>query len=576
MLKVLSFLKPYRKSMAIAFTLMLAELTVELWHPLLMAKIINEGITHQDLPVVLKWGGFMMLLALIGFASGIINSFFAAHASQNFGYDLRKSLYEKIQSFSFANFHQFPTSTLITRVTSDVSQMQGVVFMSLRIMMRAPLLICGGLVMALLVNFKLALILAVVTPLLLILLVWTMNKGFKLFRNGQSRLDRVNSLLRENLLGMKLIKAFVRANHEIQKFTQANSELRDVTVAALRLVELTIPRLVLIMNFSLLFILWFGHIEVSKEGINVGEVVAVVNYATRITAALSPVSMIVNTISRARASAKRIADVLEAKVDLVEMENADPKLRITEGKIAFENVSFQYPGHTSPVLQSISFTVNPGETVAILGATGSGKSSLFQLIPRLYDVTAGSIRIDDIDIRAMKLEELRTQIGFVPQEALLFTGTVKENIQWGKEDATMEEIIEAAKNAQIHETIMKFPHQYDTVLGQKGVNLSGGQKQRISIARALVRKPKLLLLDDSTSALDLRTEANLLSALKRYPATKLIITQKISTALQADTILLLEDGKLIAHGNHQYLSQHSALYQQIIHSQFGEERVSYA
>ncbi|MCM3340180.1 ABC transporter ATP-binding protein/permease [Paenibacillus sp. MER TA 81-3] len=576
MRKVLSFLIPYRRPMGIALFLMLIELTVELWHPLIAAKIINEGIMQQDLSVVLRWGGFMVALALIGFICGIINSFYAARVSQNFGFDIRKHLFEKIQSFSFASFDRFSTATLITRVTSDVTQMQNVVFMSLRIMMRAPLLVIGGLIMALAVNVKLGLILAVVMPLLLVLLIWIMSKGFVLFRSVQEKLDEANSVLRENLLGMRLIKAFVRHRHENKRFAKSNEELMAKTVAALRLVELTIPLLLLIMNLSVLGILWFGHLEVNAGGVNVGEVVAIVNYAARMTGAMSMVSMILMVISRAKASGQRVAEVLGTDADITDADDANASLSIRNGKIAFEDVSFRYPGTTAPVLQSVTFTAHPGETVAILGATGSGKTSLFQLIPRLYDVSGGSVRIDDMDIRKMKLDTLRRGIGFVPQEALLFSGTVMDNIKWGKEGATTEEVIAATRNAQIHDTIMRLPQQYDTVLGQKGVNLSGGQKQRLSIARALIRKPAILLLDDSTSALDVNTEARLLASLQEYSCTTLIITQKISTALQADTILLLEDGKLLAQGDHASLSQHSEMYRRIVQSQFGEEAATHA
>lgn len=573
---LLSLLKPYRKPIIIALMLMITELLVELWQPLLVAKIINEGIKHQDLDVVLLWGGLMVGMALLAFAAGIINSFYAARVSQGYGFDVRKALFEKIQSFSFAGFNQFPTSTLITRVTSDVTQLQNVVFMSLRIMMRAPLLMIGGLTMAFIVNDKLALMLVIVIPLLFVFLVWLMNKGFKLFRSVQERLDRTNAVLRENLLGMRLIRAFVRRREESKRFTEANEALMDRTVAALRLIELTVPLLLLVMNLSLLFILWYGRLEVEGLGANVGEVVAIVNYSARITGALSIISMVLTNLSRARASARRISDVYEAKVDIVDREDVNEQLKVTKGEVKFESVSFQYPGTSTLVLESVSFKAKAAETVAVLGATGSGKSSLFQLIPRLYEASEGRVWIDGIDIAEMKLDVLRKQIGFVAQEAVLFTGTVKENILWGKTDASMEEVIAAAQSAQIHDTIMKLPQQYETVLGQKGVNLSGGQKQRLSIARALIRQPKILLLDDSTSALDLKTEARLLDAISRYACTTMIITQKISTAMRADHILLLDDGKLIAQGHHESLLRESPLYRRMVESQFGEERVSHA
>ncbi|MGO4889181.1 ABC transporter ATP-binding protein [Anaerobacillus sp. MEB173] len=571
MLKTLAYLKPYRFFMAVALFLLFIELIVELIQPLFMAKIINDGILKEDLSIVMFWGGIMVGLSFLAFLAGIINSFFAAHVSQHYGYDLRKNLYEKVQSFSFANFNRFPTSSLITRMTNDVNQIQMVVFMGLRIMLRAPLVVIGGMIMAFLINVKIAMFIIIAVSILMLFLFWVLKKGRMLFSTVQERLDGVNKVMRENLWGIRIIKALLRKEHEEKRFTNANDELREKTVSALRLMEVTMPILMLVMNLSILGVLWFGSIGVSSGSANVGDVVAIVNYATRITAAFSIFSMIIMIFSRGRASASRISDVLETEVDVTDLDNPDKSLRMNGGKIEFTSVSFTYPDSNEHVLSDLSFVIDPGKTVAILGATGSGKTSLFQLIPRLYDVTKGNIFIDGYNIKMMKLNYLRKQIGYVPQEALLFTGTVKENIKWGKEDATLEEIIEAAKSAQIHETIMNMPLQYDTIIGQKGVNLSGGQKQRLSIARALIRKPKLLLLDDSTSALDVSTEAKLFKKIKEHHCTTLIITQKISTALSADQILLLEDGKLIADGNHDELIQSSALYLEIVRSQYGKE-----
>ena len=570
MVRVFSFLKPYKVTVWVALSLMLVELAVELLHPLLMAQIIDNGIMARDLSSVIYWGTIMIAISLFTFISGIVNSFFASHVSQSFGYDVRTALFEKIQSFSFANFNIFPTSSLITRLTNDITQTQNTVFMGLRIMLRAPLLIIGGVIMALLVNFQLALIFLIVTPILVVFLVWVMNKGNALFGFVQTKLDQVNSVMRENLTGMRLIKAFLRKKHEVKRFTHANQNLMDKTVSVLRLMEITMPVLLLIMNFSILGVLWFGNFQVASGSATVGEVVAIVNYTTRITGAFSIFSFIIIAFSRAKASATRITEVLDTDIDLVDNDKVDPQSKVTRGEVEFKAVSFIYPGTNATVLNDISFKVKPGQTIAILGATGSGKSSLFHLIPRLYDVSGGEVSIDGIDIRSMKLEDLRRQIGFVPQEALLFTGSVTENISWGKENATIEDIVEAAKDAQIHETIQKLPHKYDTKIGQRGVNLSGGQKQRLSIARALVRKPKLLMLDDSTSALDLKTEAKLLQALKKYTCTTFIITQKISTAMGSDQILLLEDGKLLAEGTHECLLEKNTLYQKIYDSQFGE------
>lgn len=576
MRKLVPFLKPYKVAIVIALIFTLLELAVELVQPLLMAKIIDEGVLVKDLSVVMKWGGVMLLFSAIAFLSGLINSFYSAHVGQNFGFDVRSKLFAKVQSFSFANFNLFPASSLITRMTNDITQIQNTVFMSLRIASRAPLLIIGGLVMAFIVNVKMALILAAVVPFLFLLLIWLMNKGGKLFKMVQEKLDALNNVMRENLTGIRLIKVFVRRKHEEKRFSKVNEQLRDKTIHALRIMELTMPILLLIMNLSILFVLWFGSIHVGTGQVKIGEVVAIVNYATRMTAAFSVFTMIIMVFSRARASSNRIVEVLETKIELIDAEDAPLENQIDQGKIVFDNVSFQYPGSNSLALTNISFTVMPGETIAILGATGSGKTTLFQLIPRLYDIESGRILIDGMDIRKMKMETLRRNIGYVPQEALLFSGSIKDNISWGKEDATGAEMIEALKNAQIMETITSLPKGLDTKLGQKGVNLSGGQKQRLSIARALVRRPKILLLDDSMSALDVKTEANLLKALKEYACTTLIITQKLSTAAQADHILLLEDGALLAQGTHEELLRMSALYKKIYRSQSKDGERFYA
>ncbi|MEK3886788.1 ABC transporter ATP-binding protein [Bacillus sp. FSL K6-3431] len=574
MRKVLPFLKPYRISMSIAWGLMLIELTVELFHPLFMAKIIDNGIMQNDLNAVMKWGGIMVGISLLGFVAGITNSFFSSHASQSFGYDVRAALFKKVQAFSFNNLSRFQTSSLITRLTNDVTQIQNMVFMSLRIALRAPLLVFGGAIMALIVDPKLALILIIPIPLLIVLLIWMMTKSDRLFQFVQKKLDKVNNVMQENLIGMRLIKAFIRRKYEEKRFRHVNEDLQNQTVKALRLVEVLAPILLFVMNLAILAILWFGSIQVNQNGMQVGKVVAIINYGFRITAALSMLTFIIMAISRGRASSLRISEVLVTDVDLLDTKASSSKKQITSGEVVFKNVSFAYPGTDKPVLENVSLMVKPGATVAVLGATGSGKSALFQLIPRLYDVNKGTIKIDGIDISKMKLEILRRQIGFVPQESILFTGTIKENIAWGKEDASIQEMMESAKDAQIHQTIEQLPQKYDTKIGQKGVNLSGGQKQRISIARALIRKPRLLFLDDSTSALDMKTEAKLLSALKKYDCTTFIITQKITTAMEADQIMLLHEGEIIGNGNHDQLLETSKLYQDIYQSQFAKEALS--
>jgi ATP-binding cassette subfamily B protein len=552
------------------------ELAVELLQPFIISKIIDDGIGQDDLSVVLKWGGILVGCTVLAFTVGIFSSFYASHVSQSFGYDLRERLYDKVQSFSFANFNRFPEASLITRLTNDVMQLQNTVFMGLRIMLRAPLLVIGSIVMSFAVQPKLALWLAAAVPFLGIFLLWVLKKGAGLFQSVQLQLDQVNGVMQQNLIGMRIVRVFVRMKHETKRFSQSSGELMDRTIAALRLTETTMPIILFVMNACVMAVLWFGRVELDNNGSTVGEVVAVVNYATRTTAALSIMSMIVVNFSRARASAQRTEEVLLTDIDLKDSQEVDADAALRNGQVAFEHVSFLYPDTQQKVLNDISFAVNPGQRIAVMGATGSGKSSLIQLIPRLYDVQDGTVRIDGTDNRLMKLDLLRKQIGYVPQEVMLFTGTVEQNIRWGKNDATLEEIMEAAKLAQIHDTIMRLPQQYDTIVGQKGVNLSGGQKQRLTIARALVRKPAILLLDDSTSALDVRTESALLHAIKQMNCTTFLVTQKISSTVGADTILLLDEGELLVQGTHEQLIRESDLYRKIYESQFGKEGISRA
>lgn len=574
MKKLSSFLKPYWLLIILALSLMIVELGVELLQPLFIAKIIDDGILQKDLSVVIKWGSVMVGLSVFSFLGGIVNSFTASHVSQSFGHDVRTSLFGKIQAFSFANLNNIPTSSLITRMTNDVTQLQNTVFMGLRIMARAPLIVIGGAIMAIAVDLKLSLVLVISIPVLVFFLGWVMKRAAKLFKLVQKKLDNVNGVMRENLIGMRLIKAFLRKEHEIGRFDDANEELKRKTVSSLRLIETTMPVLMLVMNVAILIILWLGSEFITTGDIQVGEVVAIVNYATRIAASLSVFSWLIMVISRAKASAERVTEIFETSIDIDEGKAESKSGAVNGGGIKFLDVSFRYPGTETPILKNLTFSIDPGESIAIIGATGSGKTSLFQLIPRLYEVESGSIQIDGQDLKDIPLNSLRNRIGYVPQEALLFSGTIKNNVAWGKEGASMEEIMAAAMHAQVHETVMKLPKQYETELGQKGVNLSGGQKQRLSIARALVRKPKILLLDDSTSALDLKTESKLLAALKDYTCTTLIITQKISTAMEADKILLLESGQVLALGKHQDLMQTSDLYRKIVRSQFGEEGIS--
>ena len=568
---VLSFLKPYKLHIFIAYSLTIIELVAELLLPFFLSFLINDGIIEQTHEKILFWSGMMLAITAITFISGILNSYFAAHVSVTSAYEMRKQLFHNIQRFTFEQLDKFPTSTLVTYFTNDVRQIQNTIFMALRIMFKAPFLVIGSVTMALIVNYKISAIFLVTIPLLVLFIFWVLRKGAKIFNLVQESIDRVNRILQENIAGMRVIKAFVRRNFENKRFTKANKTLADETQKAFRFVEASLPILFFVMNVCLVFILWYGNFQIQTGSTTVGDVVAIVNYTFRTVMAISLFTFITLAFSRAKASVARIETVLFEKDKASTTEVQSEKNDIIRGKIEFRNVTFSYPTEQLPVLEDVSFTVQPEEKLAIIGATGSGKTTLFQLIPRLYDPEKGEILLDDKNIRDYDIENLRNMVGYVAQSPLLFTGTIAENIKFGKEDATKEEIIQAAKDAQIHETIDSFPEKYDAIVGQKGVNLSGGQKQRISIARALIRKPKILLFDDSTSALDLQTENALLDAVTTYKCTILIITQKISTAKRADRILLLDDGKVLAIGSHEELLKSSELYQQIVASQSEKE-----
>lgn len=553
-----------------ALIMMLIELTVELSQPVLISKIIDQGIKEQNASIVWLWGGVLLGSTAVAFTAGILSSFFAAHASQGFAFDLRDKLYEKVQSFTYAVFNRFATSSLITRLTGDVTQLQDTVFMSLRFMSRVPLVVIGSVIMALVVHVKLGLLLTVALPLLILFLYWIMRKASLLFRTVQQRLDGVNGVIQENLTGIRLIRVFVRMGHEIDRFAVFSGKLMKSTISALRLTELTMPFVMLMVNGAIMAILWLGRIEIASGDATLGQTVAVINYSLRTIGAMSAISGLVVTFSRARASAQRISEVMSADVEL--REGGAVEASPIQGRVQFEGTCFKYPGSDIAVLEDIHFEAAAGERVAIMGATGSGKSSLVGLIPRLYEETEGVIRIDGKKTTDLGVSTLRRSIGYVPQEVQLFSGTIRDNIAWGNEHATEEQIQEAAAAAQIHDTVMDLPKGYDTMLGQRGVNLSGGQKQRLTIARALVRKPAILILDDSTSALDAVTEGRLLEALKELSCTTFLITQKISSTVSADLILLLDEGRLIAKGSHKELMTSSELYRKIYESQNEEAK----
>jgi len=573
---IIKFLKPYKLHIIIAYALTFVELVADLLFPLFLGIIINTGIMEQNEEAIISWGTLMLIITAITFASGIANSFYASHISVRFAYQLREELFAHIQTFTYAQLAKFPSSAIVTRFTNDVRQVQNTIFMALRIMARTPFMVIGSVIMALIVNVKIASIFLITVPVLLFFLYFVLVKGSAMFKTVQQRVDRVNQTIQENIAGMRTIRSFVRSQFENNRFMKANKALAKDSAKAFRFVEASMPVLLFGMNIGLLFILWFGHSQVMAGSTNVGDVVTIINYALRTVMAISMFTFIALAFSRAKASIERIDLIFNEETTAHEValspKDTDKKLEENiKGEIEFRNVTFQYDNAQRPTLEKVSFSIKPVEKLAIIGSTGSGKTTLVQLIPRLYEATEGDVLIDGKPIEAYPVNSLRNRIGYVPQSPLLFTGTIRDNITFGKQEAKEEEVVQAAKDAQIHDTIMEFPKGYDTLVGQRGITLSGGQQQRLSIARALIRKPSILILDDSTSALDLQTEARLLKAIERYECTMLNITQKISTAKQADRILLLDSGTVVGLGTHEELLAQSTLYQRIVSSQSEED-----
>ncbi|OQB49240.1 MAG: putative ABC transporter ATP-binding protein [Firmicutes bacterium ADurb.Bin153] len=574
MRRLFSYLKPYRTAAIAAPLLMLLEVAADLIQPKMMAGIVDIGIANRDLAYVYRTGAGMIGIALIGLIGGTGATIFSCTVAANYGKDLRGGLFEKVQSFSFAELDRFKTASLITRLTNDVTQIQHIVMLSLRMLVRAPLLAVGGVMMALSINAGLASVLLISLPLLGVALTLIMSKSFPMFTVVQKRIDKLNGVMRENLTGARVVRAFVRSGYEKDRFGKANEGLSKASLRAVRTVNLTAPAMMAALNISLVAVLWFGGIKVDFGTMSVGEVMAFVNYITQILMALQMVAFLTVNISRAKASSERLAEVLDAESSIT--GPAAPEGAPGEGKVEFRNVSFCYEGASGdPVLKNVDVTAFPGRTLAILGATGSGKSTLVNLIPRFFDPTEGTVLVDGTDVRDMDLAGLRASVGMVLQDPVLFTGTIRDNIMWGKADATDEEVTEAAKAAQAHDFITSLPEGYDTVVGQKGANLSGGQKQRLAIARALVRKPRVLVLDDSTSAIDMGTEERLQAALKEYMRgrTTIVIAQRISSVMDADEIIVLEDGEVVARGTHHQLVEGSEIYRDIVRSQLGAEVV---
>ncbi|MCB9116819.1 MAG: ABC transporter ATP-binding protein [Caldilinea sp.] len=571
--KLASFLRPYWLWAILAPLMMMLEVTMDLAQPWLIERIIDEGIARQDIALVMRTGGIMVAVATVGLVGGMACTVFAVLAAQGFGADLRHTLFATMQSLSFGNLDELETGKLITRLTNDVTQVQDLVMMLLRVMVRAPLLMVGSLIMAVITSPQLALLFLVLLPTILLMLVWVIRKTLPLFAGVQQRLDAVNIVMQENLAGVRVVKAFVRDAYERLRFRRANDDLMEQNIRAVRTMAITMPLVMFTLNVGVVAALWFGGVKVQQGELQVGQVIAFINYLTQTLMALTMVSMLVMRISRAEASAVRIDEVLASTPHVQDRTDATGDA-VTHGRVAFEQVRFAYNGdEEEPVLKAIDFVAEPGETVAILGATGSGKSSLVHLIPRFYDVSGGRITIDGVDVRDLDQNALRRRIGVALQEPILFSGTIRDNIRYGRPDATDDEVLAAAKLAQAHDFIMTLPGGYDALVGQRGVNLSGGQKQRLAIARALLTDPSILILDDSTSAVDVATEAHIqagLAALRRGRTT-FMVAQRISTVLTADKILVLDDGQVAAAGDHRTLLASSEIYREIYASQLEPE-----
>jgi len=572
MIKMIKFMKPYWIFAVAAPLFMLIEVIMDLLQPLFMQKIVDIGIANKDMAYVLESLLFMLGIALIGYIGGVGCSFFSAKAAINAGTDIREALFSHVQALSFGNIDKLKTGNLITRLTSDVVLVQRSMMMMMRIMVRAPLQIIGSFIMTYIISPKLFLVLLFIVPLLILAMFLVLRKGYPLYSIVQQRLDHVNTVMQENLSGIRVVKAFVREDFEKKRFAEANNEFMGTTVKVSRTMAIMSPVAMILVNIGVVAVLWFGNIEVSSGNIQVGKVMAFIYYLLQLLNSLMMVANLMMMFSRAQASAERINEILSTVPDIEDDKQAIevPELK---GDLEFEHVSFSYGDHAiEPVLTDISFKAEKGQKIGIIGSTGSGKSTLVNLIPRLYEVTEGKITIDGIDINKIKRKSLRTHIGMVLQQSLLFSGTISDNIKYGKSDADISEVEAAVESAGAKEFIDSFKNGYDTVLGQKGVNLSGGQKQRLSIARGLIRKPYILILDDSTSAVDVNTEVNIQDELKIMSKESIIImvAQRISSILDADRILVLEDGRIVGNGNHNTLISNNTAYQEIYESQLGK------
>lgn len=567
-----SYILPYKSAFILGPLMMVTEVLGEILLPKFMSMIINHGVAQKDGGYILKMGLVMAITSFLMAAGGILGAYFAAKASISFTSDLRRDLFARVQQFSFKNIDTFSTGSLVTRLTNDIQQVQNLIMMGLRMMLRAPGMFLGALVMAFWMNAELAAVILVVIPLLTAAIAWILRTAYPRFTAMQKALDTLNSGIQEVLTNVRVVKSFVREDYEEKRFADTNRELKEAGLRALKIVIATMPVMMFAMNVTTLAVVWFGGNLIIGGRMAVGDLTAFTTYIVQILMSLMMLSMVFLQSSRAMASIRRIDEVLDESIDLSD-ENASQKDRkVEKGRVEFKDVSFSYREGGEPVLSHISLTAEPGETIGILGATGSGKTSLVQLIPRLYDVTEGSVRVDGIDVREYSLKNLRDGVGMVLQKNVLFSGTIEENLRWGDETATEEEVRRAAVYAQADSFVNSFAEGYKTEMGQGGVNVSGGQKQRLCIARALLKKPKILILDDSTSAVDTATEAAIRTAFREdlKDTTKFIIAQRLSSLEYADRILVLEDGRIIGEGTQEKLLASCEAYREIYETQYGK------
>ena len=575
MLKIYRNLKPFALSIFLILAFLFLQVMSDLYLPTLMSDIVNNGILQEDVGYIWKTGEFMLLIAAGGVLCAVLAGFLGARTAVGLGRILRNKIFRRVESFSLHEFDKFGSSTLITRTTNDIIQIQTVTIMIINMMIRAPLTCIGGVIQAYHQDKTLTLVLAVALPVLGLVIFLVTRKVVPLFRQVQAKLDRINLVLRENLTGIRVIRAFNKIGHEKARFDEANSDLTNTYIRVNRIMAFLMPMMMMIMNIVTASVLWFGSHRIDTGEMNIGALMAFTQYAMQIMFSLLMFVMMFVMIPRAQAAADRINAVLET---VPEIDDPGKPVRTEQekGHVEFRSVSFRYHGAEQTAIHDISFSANPGETTAIIGGTGSGKSTLINLIPRFYDAEEGQVLVDGVDVREMTQEDLRKKIGFVPQKASLFTGTITENILYGKDDATDEEVRHAAEVAQASEFIGQMNDGYDTLLAEGGLNLSGGQKQRLSIARALVRRPEIYVFDDSFSALDFKTDAKLRAALKKETgeATVIIVAQRVGTVMDADRIIVLDEGGIAGMGTHRELMESCGVYREIVSSQLSEEELA--